>query len=80
MDNTDYKKAGFRAGERDALERENRGAARAWFHHVAERHVLDSPAGRHVFEAAYELSYARRESRAASRRTQPQAFQFAWGT
>ncbi|MEY4579428.1 MAG: hypothetical protein RL701_4131 [Pseudomonadota bacterium] len=56
MKNTDYKAAGVRAGKVDALNLEHRGAARAWRDQVGHA-LLDSPGGRHLFEAAYELAF-----------------------
>jgi hypothetical protein len=56
MNNTDYKAAGVRAGKADALNLEHRGAARAWREHVGQE-LLDSPGGRHLFEAAYEQAF-----------------------
>jgi hypothetical protein len=57
--NAEYRAAGERAGERDMLQRREQDAARAWFEHVAAHgEYVDSPGGRHLFEAAYERSYA----------------------
>lgn len=58
MTNSDYKRSGELAGKRDALMRQDDGAARAWFDYVdsvGERDV--SPAGRHLFEVSYERAF-----------------------
>jgi len=56
MTNAEYKALGTSAGKRAALAHSEMAAARAWFEHVGDR-ADASPGGRHLFEAAYELSY-----------------------
>jgi hypothetical protein len=58
MDNSAYKASGALAGLLDAGNRME-DAASAWFRQVAEGGSAYSPAGRHLFEAAYERAYNR---------------------
>lgn len=81
MTNQEYKAAGARAGQQDARNRERRGSAQAWFHYACT--LLDrseSPAGRHLFEGAYERAYelSARSEKAARKRSPLWQWNWQW--
>jgi hypothetical protein len=58
MINSEYRAAGERAGESDAMAGNGMDAVTAWFALVVAYGArVDSPAGRSLFEAAYETTY-----------------------